>query len=53
MSGPLEIRLVVFDWAGMIRRNPSALSSDGVHVAVPFYKKRAQAMAALAKRCGR
>jgi hypothetical protein len=45
--------LVVFDWAAMVRRNPGALSSDGVHVAVPFYKKRAQAMAALAKRCGR
>jgi hypothetical protein len=44
--------LLVFDWAGMIRRNPGALSADGVHVDVPFYKKRAQAMAALAKRCG-
>jgi hypothetical protein len=43
--------LLVFDWARMIRRNPSALSEDGVHVAVPFYRKRAQAMAALAKRC--
>ncbi len=43
--------LVVFDWAGMIARNPAALSADGVHVAVPFYRKRAQALAALAKRC--
>ena len=45
--------LVVFDWARMIARNPSALAADGVHVAVPFYKKRAQGIAALAKRCGR
>jgi hypothetical protein len=44
-------RLLVFDWAGMVRRNPSALSADGVHVDVPFYKKRAQALAALARRC--
>lgn len=43
--------LVVFDWAGMVRRNPGALSADGVHVAVPFYRKRAAALAALAKRC--
>lgn len=43
--------LIVFDWAGMIRRNPAALAGDGVHVDVPFYRKRAQAMAALAKRC--
>jgi hypothetical protein len=44
-------RLLVFDWAGMIRRNPGALSKDGVHVAVPFYKKRAQVLAGMAKRC--
>jgi hypothetical protein len=43
--------LLVFDWAGMIRRNPSALATDGVHVDVPFYRKRAQALAALARRC--
>ena len=45
--------LVVFDWAGMVRRNPAALADDGVHVAVPFYRKRAQALATLAKRCVR
>jgi hypothetical protein len=45
--------LVVFDWAQMVARNPDSLSEDGVHVAVPFYKKRAAALAALAKRCGR
>lgn len=45
--------LVVFDWAGMVRRNPSALADDGVHVAVPFYRKRAKALATLAKRCVR
>ncbi len=43
--------LLVLDWAGMVRRNRAALSEDGVHVAVPFYRKRAQALAALAKRC--
>jgi hypothetical protein len=43
--------LLVFDWAAMVRRNPSALGADGVHVDVPFYRKRAQALAALAKRC--
>jgi hypothetical protein len=43
--------LVVFDWARMIARNPGALSEDGVHVDVPFYRKRAQALASLAKRC--
>lgn len=43
--------LLVFDWATMVRRNPTALSADGVHVDVPFYRKRAQALAALAKRC--
>ncbi len=45
--------LVVFDWAGMVARNRSVLSSDGVHVDVPFYRKRAQALATLAKRCVR
>ena len=45
--------LVVFDWAGMVRRNPGALAGDGVHVAVPFYRKRAQALATLARRCVR
>ncbi len=43
--------LVVFDWATMVARHPGALSSDGVHVDVPFYRVRAQALAALAKRC--
>jgi hypothetical protein len=43
--------LVVFDWARMVARNPGALGEDGVHVDVPFYKKRAQALAALAKNC--
>ncbi len=43
--------LVVFDWAGMVRRDPRALADDGVHVAVPFYRKRAQALANLARRC--
>jgi hypothetical protein len=43
--------LLVLDWAAMVRRNPSVLSADGVHVDVPFYRKRAQALAALVKRC--
>jgi hypothetical protein len=43
--------LVVFDWARMVARHPGALSSDGVHVAVPFYRERARALAGLAKRC--
>jgi hypothetical protein len=43
--------LVVFDWARMIARNPGALAEDGVHVNVPFYRKRAEALAALAKHC--
>ncbi len=43
--------LVVFDWARLVARHPGVLSSDGVHVDVPFYRKRAQALAALAKRC--
>jgi len=45
--------IVVFDWAGMVRRDPAALADDGVHVAVPFYRKRAQALATLARRCVR
>lgn len=43
--------LFVLDWAAMVRRNPGALAGDGVHVAVPFYRKRAQALATIAKRC--
>ena len=31
---------------GMVARHPGALSSDGVHVAVPFYRERARALAA-------
>ena len=30
--------LVVFDWARMVARHPGVLSSDGVHVEVPFYR---------------
>jgi hypothetical protein len=43
--------LVMFDWARMVARHPGALSSDGVHVDVPFYRTRAKALATLAKRC--
>jgi hypothetical protein len=43
--------LVVFDWAGLVARHPGALSADGVHVDVPFYRTRARALAALARRC--
>jgi hypothetical protein len=46
-----HLSLFVLDWAGMVRRNPGALADDGVHVAVPFYRKRAQALANLAKGC--
>jgi lysophospholipase L1-like esterase len=38
--------LVLVDWVGMVRRHPSWLSSDGVHVSVAGYRARAAAIAA-------
>jgi lysophospholipase L1-like esterase len=47
-------KLVVVDWVGMVRRNPSWLSRDGVHVSVAGYRARAAAIATAVKtRCGR
>lgn len=37
--------LLVVDWVGMIRRHPSWLSADGVHVSVAGYRARASAIA--------
>jgi len=44
--------LVLVDWVGMVRRHPSWLSADGVHVGVAGYRARAAAIAAAARtRC--
>ena len=43
--------LLVFDWARTDPAQPRRALEDGVHVAVPFYKKRAQVLASMAKRC--
>jgi len=44
--------LVVVDWVGLVRRHPSWLSADGVHVSVAGYRARAAAIAAAVRtRC--
>jgi hypothetical protein len=44
--------LVLVDWVGLVRRNPSWLSPDGVHVSVEGYQARAAAIAgAVRSRC--
>jgi lysophospholipase L1-like esterase len=46
--------LVLVDWVGMVRRHPSWLSEDGVHVSVAGYRARAAAIAtAVSARCAR
>lgn len=46
--------LVLVDWVGMVRRHPSWLSPDGVHVSVAGYRARAAAIAAAVRdRCPR
>jgi len=46
--------LVLVDWVGMLRRHPSWLSEDGVHVSVAGYRARAAAIAtAVSTRCAR
>jgi lysophospholipase L1-like esterase len=45
-------QLVLVDWVGMVRRHPTWLSRDGVHVSVEGYRARAAAIAAAVKtRC--
>jgi lysophospholipase L1-like esterase len=45
-------RLVLVDWAGMVRRHPGWLSDDGVHVSAAGYKARAASIAtAVTSRC--
>jgi hypothetical protein len=44
--------LVLVDWVGLVRRHPSWLSPDGVHVGVGGYRARAAAIAgAIRNRC--
>ncbi len=44
--------LLLVDWVGMVRRHPSWLSADGVHVSVAGYRARAAAIAAAVRtRC--
>jgi hypothetical protein len=43
--------LVVVDWVRMVRRHPSWLGLDGVHVTVTGYRARAVAIAAAVTRC--
>ncbi len=44
--------LVLVDWVAMVRRHPSWLSPDGVHVSVEGYRARAAAIAAAVRtRC--
>ena len=44
--------LVLVDWVDMVRRHPSWLSPDGVHVSVEGYRARAAAIAAAVRtRC--
>jgi lysophospholipase L1-like esterase len=45
-------QLVLVDWVGMVRRHPTWLSRDGVHVSVEGYRARAAAIASAVKtRC--
>jgi lysophospholipase L1-like esterase len=37
--------LVLVDWVGMVRRHPTWVSGDGVHVSVAGYRARAGAIA--------
>ncbi len=43
--------LRVVNWAGMVRRNPQWLGSDGVHVSAQGYQARAHAIARSVRRC--
>ena len=44
--------LVLVDWVGLVRRNPSWLAPDGVHVSAAGYRARANAIAAAVRtRC--
>ena len=46
--------LLLVDWVGMVRRNSSWLSADGVHVSVAGYRARATAIAqTVARSCPR
>jgi lysophospholipase L1-like esterase len=43
---------VLVDWAGMVRRHPGWLTSDGVHPGIAGYRARAAAIAtAIVARC--
>ena len=47
-----HVNLVLVDWARMVRRDSSLLSSDGVHAAAAGYRARAAAIAtAVITRC--
>ena len=41
----------VVDWAALVRRHPSWLGADGVHVSPAGYRARATAIAAIVTRC--
>jgi lysophospholipase L1-like esterase len=44
--------LMVLNWVRMVRRHPSWLADDGVHVSAAGYAARAAAVARLVRRCG-
>jgi len=44
-------RLLVVDWAQMVRENPQWMRSDGVHPDAEGYRARTQAIAAKVRRC--
>ncbi len=43
--------LMVLNWVRMVRRHPSWLADDGVHVSAAGYAARAAAVARLVRRC--
>jgi NADH:ubiquinone oxidoreductase subunit len=44
-------KLLVVNWARMVRENPQWLAGDGVHVSAEGYQARAQAIARSVRRC--
>jgi lysophospholipase L1-like esterase len=46
-----EPRLVIVDWSGLVRANPSWLDEDGIHVSDDGYRARARAVADAVRTC--